>query len=204
MLPIYFTGEKTKELREFMGRNYKFKKGFLFNAKEFAGVQSWPLVFAIFECGVPEDSNTFEFDILEREGIDVVNKGVKLFYNTDNLESSKTWIKSKWIEKSDNTRFVPTINGYDVPVINSKNKDTVKTNFIGFLHNNSNCVQFNSKFVGLYTMPFASSHGVSFNEEGFWEAIMMFNARKLIKDNLLNHKDEYLKPDEEHPRYNNF
>jgi hypothetical protein len=204
MLPIYFTGEKTKELREFMGRNYKFKKGFLFNAKEFAGVQSWPLVFAIFECGVPEDSNTFEFDILEREGIDVVNKGVKLFYNTDNLESSKTWIKSKWIEKSDNTRFVPTINGYDVPVINSKNKDTVKTNFIGFLHNNSNCVQFNSKFVGLYTMPFASSHGVSFNEEGFWEAIMMFNARKLIKDNLLNHKDEYLKPDEEHPKYNIF
>jgi hypothetical protein len=53
-------------------------------------------------------------------------------------------------------------------------------------------------------MPFASSHGVSFNEEGFWEAIMMFNARKLIKDNWLNHKDEYLKPDEEHPKYNIF
>ena len=33
MKPIYFTGEKTKELREFMGKKYKFKKGFVFNAK---------------------------------------------------------------------------------------------------------------------------------------------------------------------------
>jgi hypothetical protein len=72
MKPIYFTGEKTKELREFMGKKYKFKKGFVFNAKEFAGVKSWPLIFAIFECGIPEDSDKFEFDILERQGLDVV------------------------------------------------------------------------------------------------------------------------------------
>jgi hypothetical protein len=204
MIPIYFTGEKTKELREFMGKNYKFKKGFLFNAKEFAGVKSWPLIFAIFECGTPEDSNTFDFDILEREGIDVVKKGVKTFYNTDKLESSKKWIKSKWINKSDNVRFVPTTNGYDVPNQSNKNKSTVKPNFIGFLHNNANSVQFNSQYVGLYTMPFASSHGISFNEEGFWEAIMMFNARKLIKNTWLNHKDEYLKPNESHLKYETF
>ena len=204
MIPIYFTGEKTKELREFMGKNYKFKKGFLFNAKEFAGVKSWPLIFAIFECGTPEDSTTFDFDILEREGVDVVKKGIKTFYNTDNLESSKEWIKSKWVNKSDSVTFVPTTNGYDVPVQSSKNKDTVKPNFIGFLHNNANSVQFNSQYVGLYTMPFASSHGVSFNEEGFWEAIMMFNARKLVKNTWLNHKDEYLKPDENNTKYDLF
>jgi hypothetical protein len=204
MIPIYFTGEKTKELREFMGKNYKFRKGFLFNAKEFAGVKSWPLIFAIFECGTSEDSNTFDFDILEREGVDVVKKGVKTFYNTDNLESSKDWIKSKWVNKKDNVTFVPTTNGYDVPVKSRKNKSTVKPNFIGFLHNNANSVQFNSQYVGLYTMPFASAHGVSFNEEGFWEAIMMFNARKLIKNTWLNHKDEYLKPNENHPNYNLF
>lgn len=204
MIPIYFTGEKTKELREFMGKNYKFKKGFLFNAKEFAGVKSWPLIFAIFECGTAEDSNTFDFDILERQGLDVVKTGVKTFYNTDKLESSKKWIKSKWINKSDNVRFVPTTNGYDVPPQSNKNKDTVKSNFIGFLHNNANSVQFNSQYVGLYTMPFASSHGVSFNDEGFWEAIMMFNARKLIKNTWLNHKDEYLKPDESNPKYDIF
>lgn len=204
MKPIYFTGEKTKELREFMGKKYKFKKGFVFNAKEFAGVKSWPLIFAIFECGVPEDSNKFEFDILERQGLDVVKLGVKTFYNTDIFPSSKEWLKSKWVEKTDNVIMPPTTNGFDIPKIYSGVKNTVKPNFIGFLHNNANSVQFNGQFVGLYTMPFASSHGVSFNSHGFWEAIMMFNARKLIKLNWLNDKDEYLKPNDLHENYIKF
>jgi len=201
MLPIYFTGENTKEFRQFMGRKYKFKKGFVFNAKEFAGVKSWPLIFAIFECGVPEDSNEFEFDILERQGVDIVKLGVKKFYNTDILQSSKKWLKSNWVEKTDNVIMPPTINGFDV---SDNGKDTVKPNFIGFLHNNANSVQFNGQFVGIYTMPFASSHGISFNSNGFWEAIMMFNARKLIKLNWLNHRDEYLKPNELHENYEVF
>jgi hypothetical protein len=204
MKPIYFTGEKTKELREFMGKKYKFKKGFVFNAKEFAGVKSWPLIFAIFECGIPEDSDKFEFDILERQGLDVVKLGVKTFYNTDILPSSKEWLKSKWVEKTDNVTMVPTTNGFDIPETNNGVKNTVKPNFIGFLHNNANSVQFNGQFVGLYTMPFASSHGVSFNSHGFWEAIMMFNARKLVKLNWLNDKDEYLKPNDIHENYNTF
>jgi hypothetical protein len=204
MKPIYFTGEKTKELRKFMGKKYKFKKGFVFNAKEFAGVKSWPLIFAIFECGVPEDSNKFEFDILERRGVDVVKLGVKTFYNTDILQSSKEWLKSNWVEKTDNVIMPPTTNGYDIPEVYNGVKNTVKQNFIGFLHNNANSVQFNGQFVGLYTMPFASSHGVAFNTNGFWEAIMMFNARKLVKLNWLNDKDEYLKPDTNHEKFEVF
>lgn len=202
MKPIYFTGEKTKELREFMGKKYKFKKGFVFNAKEFAGVKSWPLIFAIFECGVTEDRNEFEFDILERQGLEVVKLGVKTFYNTDKLPSSKEWLKSKWVEKTDNIIMPPTTNGFYIPEPYRGVKDTVKPNFIGFLHNNANSVQFNGQYVGLYTMPFASSHGVSFNSNGFWEAVMIFNARKLIKLNWLNDKDEYLKPNEFHEKYN--
>jgi hypothetical protein len=201
MKPIYFTGEKTKELREFMGKKYKFKGGFVFNAKEFSGVKSWPLIFAIFECGVPEDSNEFQFDILERQGLDVVKIGEKKFYNTDSLPSAKEWLKSKWVEKTDNIVMPPTINGFDIV---NKGKNTVKPNSIGFLHNNANSVQFNGQFVGIYTMPFSSSHGVSFNTNGFWEAIMMFNARKLIKLNWLNDKDEYLAPNEHCENYDLF
>jgi len=204
MKPIYFTGEKTKELREFMGKRYKFKKGFVFNAKEFAGVKSWPLIFAIFECGVPEDSNKFEFDILERRGIDVVKLGVKSFYNTDQLESAKEWIKHNWVIKSDTVTLPPTKNGFEFDDTTDIRKDKVKTNFIGFLHNNANSVQFNGQMVGLYTQPFQSGNGVSFNNEGFWEAIMMFSARKLVKLNWLNDKDEYLKPNTSHLLYEDF
>jgi len=204
MKPIYFTGEKTKELREFMGKKYKFKGGFVFNAKEFSGVKSWPLIFAIFECGVQEDSNEFHFDILERQGLDIVKTGVKTFYNTDVLVSSKNWLKSKWVETKDSVLMPPTTNGFDISPDNKNAKNTVKPNFIGFLHNNSNSVQFNGQYVGIYSMPFASSHGVSFDSQGFWEAIMMFNARKLIKLTWLNDKDEYLAPNEKHEKYEFF
>jgi hypothetical protein len=202
--PIFFTGPDYKSMREFMGKTHKFVKGFVFNAKEFAGVKSWPLIFAIFECGVSEDSNDFTFDVLERQGIDVVKIGEKTFYNTDNHKSAKDWLKQSWVNKKDDLIFVPTINGFDVPVSNKNIKDTVKTDFIGFLHNNANKVQFNSQFVGLYTMPFASSHGVSFDKDGFFEATMMFVARKLVKLNWLNDQDEYLEPNREHVKYDEF
>lgn len=204
MKPIYFTGEKTKEFRQFLGKKYKFRGGFVFNAKEFSGVKSWPLIFAIFEYGVPEDSNEFSFDILERQGIDVVKTGTKIFYNTDVLTSSKSWLKSKWVETLDTITMPPTTNGFDISPDNKNSKNTVKESFIGFLHNNANSVQFNAQYVGIYTMPFASSHGISFNSNGFWEAIVMFNARKLVKLTWLNDKDEYLAPDENHPNYNLF
>jgi hypothetical protein len=202
--PIFFTGPDYKLMRKFMGKTHKFVKGFVFNAKEFAGVKSWPLIFAIFECGVSEDSNDFTFDVLERQGIDVVKIAEKTFYNTDNHKSAKEWLKQSWVNKNDDLVFVPTTNGFDVPVKNKNVKETMKNNFIGFLHNNANKVQFNGQYVGLYTMPFASSHGVSFDKDGFFEATMMFAARKLVKLNWLNDQDEYLEPNQKHEKYDEF
>ena len=204
MKPIYFTGEKTKELREFMGKKYKFRGGFVFNAKEFSGVKSWPLIFAVFENGIPEDSSEFEFDILERQGLDVVKIGTKTFYNTDNVPSAKEWVKKSWIEKTDRVILPPTKNGFDYDVNTSIRKDTMKSNSLGFLHNNANSVQYNSQMVGLYTQPFQSGNGLSFDHNGFWNAITLFNARKLVQLNWLNDKDEYLAPNEEHVSYNKF
>jgi hypothetical protein len=201
--PIFFTGPDYQSLRTYMSKTHKFIKGFVFNAKEFSGVKTWPLIFAIFECGVEDDSQNFTFDILERQGLDVVKIGEKSFYNTDSKKSAKDWLKQGWINKKDTEIFVPTINGFDVP-IEGVRKDTVKTNFIGFLHNNSNKVQYNSQMVGLYTMPFASSNGISFDKDGFKEAVMMFSARKLIRLNWLNDQDEYLNPNKNHEQYESF
>lgn len=202
--PIFFTGPDYQTLRNHMAKTHKFVKGFVFNAKEFSGVKTWPLIFAIFECGVEDESQNFTFDVLERQGIDVVKIGEKTFYNTDIKKSAKGWLKQGWVNKKDTETFVPTINGFDIPTNNKGVKDTVKPNFIGFLHNNANKVQYNPQYVGLYTMPFASSHGVSFDKDGFKEAVMMFSARKLVKLNWLNDQDEYLEPDMNHEQYENF
>lgn len=202
--PIFFTGPDYQTLRDYMSKTHKFKKGFVFNAKEFSGVKTWPLIFAIFECGVEDKSQNFTFDVLERRGVDVVKIGEKTFYNTDNKKSAKEWLKQGWINKKDTEIFVPTINGFENPTNNKGVKDTVKPNFIGFLHNNANKVQYNTQYVGLYTMPFASSHGVSFDKDGFKEAVMMFSARKLVKLNWLNDQDEYLYPNVNHDKYEDF
>lgn len=202
--PIFFTGPDYQSLRAYMAKTHKFRKGFVFNAKEFSGVKTWPLIFAIFECGVEDESQNFTFDVLERQGIDVVKIGEKTFYNTDNKKSAKDWLKQGWVNKKDTEIFVPTINGFEIPTNNKGVKNTMKPNFIGFLHNNANKVQYNPQYVGMYTMPFASSHGISFDKDGFKEAIMMFSARKLVKLNWLNDQDEYLAPNEHHEQYENF
>ena len=72
---------------------------------------------------------------------------------------------------------------------------------LGFMHNNANNVYHNQTLVGLYTSCFSAAHGFSILPENFRKVIALFTARKSIKPNWINCKDEYLVPNTEHPDY---
>ena len=72
------------------------------------------------------------------------------------------------------------------------------------MHNNSNSVEKNAQLVGLYASCFSDAHGLSVLPSNFSRASCLFAARKSIKGNWLNDKDEYLAPDEAHPAYQQF
>lgn len=88
--------------------------------------------------------------------------------------------------------------------INEKSKVKLTDDAIGYMHNNGNSVYHNGTHVGLYSSTFGSGHGLSVTPTNAERCIALFAARKLIKGNWINDKDEYLAPDEAHPEFKQF
>jgi len=56
----------------------------------------------------------------------------------------------------------------------------------------------------LFSSSFSDGHGLSVIHENFTEIVTLFTARKSIKQNWINDKDEYLTPDTGHPEWQKF
>jgi hypothetical protein len=130
-------------------------------------------------------------DVLKFDNYQIINDGQKVIYNNDGKRSVQKWLKSEL--KHEIVNYWPTKNGIEVS--DSKDiKDTMMKNSIGYFYNNSNCVQYNSQGVALFSTVFGSAHGIEMMEDNFLNSIMMMSARKLIKPIWLNEKDEYMVP----------
>lgn len=75
---------------------------------------------------------------------------------------------------------------------------------IGYLLNMSNNLQECAMGVGLFSQCSSKGHGLSIVPENFLKCTALFTARKSVKSNWLNSKDEYLAPNESHPDYKQF
>lgn len=144
----------------------------------------------------------FKFDILELSSdATIVTNGEKTLYNTDTNITASEWVKDKTKGKLKNV--VPTKNGLNVH--NGKSaKTTLREDSIGYFHNNANSVQYNMQYVGLYTTAFGSAHGLDVTKNNLFKVFGLFSARKLIKGDWLNARDEYIKPNTNHPEYRQF
>jgi len=135
----------------------------------------------------------FELDVIKIVDFQPTLIEKKIFYNNDGRDSVNKWLKSK-INNS-NITFVPTKNGFDIS--NTKGvKDKMMDGAIGYFYNNSNCVQYNTQGVALFSTVFGSAHGIEIMNDNFFNIIQMYVARQLIKGNWVNEKDEYLVPKE--------
>jgi len=69
--------------------------------------------------------------------------------------------------------------------------------FIGYLVNKGNDIQNGSQGAILFTDLYFNGNGVNISQENIDKAISLFNARKSIKSDYLNDKDQYIAPEEE-------
>ena len=69
------------------------------------------------------------------------------------------------------------------------------------MNNGGNNAYQNGTMVGLYSSAYANGNGLPVLPVNFYRAIALFTARKTIKGNWINDKDEYMVPDTEHPEY---
>jgi hypothetical protein len=210
---LYKTGGSYEEFRQKFYQRFKYDSGFIFQASEFAGVSAaWAIDFSIWKGAKSknllnqnspvETRSTLVSDIVvpnkSKATLEVI--GVKSQYSLDNIQPASEWVREP----------VKGLKTVDAPQISSamkvkqEGRGRLVHGALGYMHNDSNSVEKNAQLVGLYASCFSNANGLSVLPSNFSRAVCLFAARKSIKGNWLNDKDEYLAPDETHPAYQQF
>lgn len=136
-------------------------------------------------------NHIFKLDVLTYDDYQIVKTDEKHFYNNDNRVDIQKWLKS---DKKNNTQlYWPTKNGMEVSTTKGL-KDEMMIGSLGYFYNNSNCIQYNSQGVAIFSTVFGSAHGIEIMDDNFINVCMMMSARQLIKPTWINEKDEYMVP----------
>jgi len=140
----------------------------------------------------------FEFDVLELNSDLLVEKtGIKKLYNTDKVNSLNKWYEERGVK----TDFPGTTNGLNVV---QKHKSNFIGDGLGWFYADSNTVEKNPTNVSLFTTAFSHGQGKTITKTNFDKVTVSFTARKSIKSDWCNMKDEYLVPNEEHDQFEQF
>ena len=203
--PLMLTGGSFKKFRERFLKKFKFNNGMLFQASQFADVSDgWGIMFTMFDTdNVPEMQNNFNVDIVESsiDGIKIIDN--KDIYNIDYNLRASDWVKSD----------VQGKKTFDEPQMTSgltiKNEGKTMSGrlikgSLGYYNNGANNIEKNTLQVILLSSCFPGTAGFSIIPSNFTKCTSLFTARKSIKPNWINSKDEYFAPNENHELYKNF
>ena len=201
--PLYLTGDAYGEFREKFLNYFGFEKGFLFEAGHFSDVsEQWGINFAIFSENKNNIKTNFIHDLIDinQDDLNLKVYGTKNLYNTDGLIQASKWVRFE----------VKNLKTFDAPQISSaiiikqNGRGTIVNNAVGYLLNNANNVGSNQQQVSIFTGTSSKAHGLSIISNNIIKCNNLFSARKLISNNWINDKDEYLAPNEEHPEYQQY
>ena len=201
--PIWLSGSKQGKFLKNFSSQWECKDAYLFQASHFADVSdAWGISLTLWKSDNQTtpmtEYNMKLIDILDDGSIDVV--GHHTIYNSAFFNKASDWVREQIPRCLDMACFPSTSNGL---LIKESQIQAVR-NQLGYFHNNANSIQYNPTYVGLYSMSFASAHGLPVLKENFTRCTALFTARKLIDGNWVNDKDEYLAPNEDHPDYKRF
>lgn len=198
---LYLSGPSYKGFRNEFLKEFKFENGMLFNASHFSDVKaSWGIDFAIWSSGESLDKENFIHEIKDiSDSGDIKTIQIKNIYNLDNSKSCSNWIKNSKANKEKKTVTLKS-------AINIGTKtSTVDVDNLGFLVNDSNNVYANTQGVYLISSKITRHiKTTTILPNNFADCISLFTARKVIKSNWINQKDEYLIPNKKHPLYKEF
>ena len=198
---LFLVGQSFKKFRKVFLDEFSFEDAFQFRASEFANVSDkWGIGFTILKSGKTINKETFEYRIAEYDGEEIKFNGSKIIYNADNDKRYSEYITSS----KKRTRVFPT----QTNALKIVEKDGIKVSdeFLGTLLNDGNLIDTNPQGVSIFSSvgKKGGNSVVSVETDNFTRCTALFSARKLIEKNWINSKDEYLVPDESHPKYEEF
>jgi len=142
----------------------------------------------------------YTLDLLNVKDFLIVKESEKTVYNTDGMTSLSEWMRvDNYLTP---TVALPTTNGLNIP--NNECEYKKPNKFIGYLHDHSNNVQYNTKGVGMYSTIFSGTHGLYVTEINFERTICGFSSRRIIQSEWFNQKDEYIAPNTESTQYTQY
>jgi hypothetical protein len=194
------TGESFKSFRNYFYNKIDLKKGFIFQASNFADVSDdWSIQFSLLQGGTYK--TTKEMDILKEDKNFSINKiGEKILTSTDNQKSLKNWIEVEDIELVEFPKLSSPFN-----IKESKWGCGVQKGFLGTLVNNSNSPSKNGQSVYFINGGITENVGKIFlTKKNFLKGCSIFSSRRLIHGDWLNWYDEYLAPNELHDDFEQF
>ena len=197
--PNFMTSDGFKILRNYFMCNYGFVKGFLFNASHFSDTaDSWGVSFSIWDIIPNVDKNNFKHNVLDIDNdYNITKMYDKILYNCDGLEKANK-IFSK---KEKNNIILPPIKSFIT--IDNKKEKLGNTEAIGYINNDSNNVM-QQQVVFLASSVISANGNKSITKDRLYNIVNLFTARKSVRQNWINDKDEYLAPNENHEQYGQF
>lgn len=142
----------------------------------------------------------YKFDILENFMGEVVLKGEKSLYNTDNRKPLNRWLKDT----------VKGLKTFDAPQMSSslqvkpKGYGKLLPNALGYIVCSQNNPRANAQGQSILSSCFSSKNGISITESNFDKVTIHFAVRRLIVGDWKNWYDEYLSPLENHENFEQF
>jgi len=207
--PLYLTGDAYCDFRNLFFNYFGFEKGFLFEASNFSDVaKGWGINFAIFSEKTNNIKTSFIHDLIKKDGDLIKNGeeeklityGIKTLYNTDGLNQASKWVREEL--KGLKTFDAPQISS--ATIVKPNGIGTIVNGALGYLLNNANNVGSNSQQVCFFTGTCSKAHGLSVIPKNFYKCVSLFAGRKMISNDWINDKDEYLAPNEDHEQYQQF
>lgn len=198
---LFLSGERSEKFREVFLKNFKFEKGIVFNASYFSNVSSqWGVGFSIWSSGESMEKNKFDFVIKElSDNGKIESVGKKVIYNLNYEDRLSSWIKNK---KCNNKTETITLKS---ALTSDKKTRMVDESAIAFLMNDSNNVYANTQ--GVYILSALVTRHVKITpitKENYKKCCSLFTARKVIKSNWLNQKDNYMIPNTNSRKYKEY
>lgn len=198
---LFLSGGSFKVFRATYLNEFMFDNGVQFRASHFADCSdSWGISFSLWHNGETINKNNFNYTLIDENNGKIVECGNKIVYNIDGEKSASDWVKE----------LVRSIKSEDSPQLSSAIK--VKENgcgklikdALGYYVNVSNNVYKNQTDVYIVSSCSSMGHGCSILPENFDRVCANYASRILIKKDWQNWADEYLAPNEEHEKYQEF
>lgn len=199
--PNFLSSSTYENFRKKFFNNFCYDKGILFNAGHFSGVSAkWGINFTVWTGGKTEQKQSFTHDLVDVVDGVIMKVGEKNIYNVDGCSLASDWIRED----------VKKLKTYDAPqmssalIVKPKGVGKLCNNALGYFVSIANNVYQNQQDVTMQSGTSSRGHGISVLPANFNRCMTFFAARKLIVGDWINDKDEYLIPNTEDERWENF